>query len=259
MALYDFAGLDQVSSENFATEAFEWNGVSLDNELPGYRTLRVDQRHDVETTTESILINHRNRFKYKNYSMMNLTVLFVIEADNNFELNERITVLKNTLRGDDVPFKIADDGYVRNGTVTNFTIDEQSSVIQVTGSFVVKTMDAFKRTEPQENTTGNIYDPELIVDGKVNQLSFTNTTANTKPLVTIGENNLQFINPLPVNANVVIDFDNLRVYVNDNENLENLGWIDIKTPLSSVRVKNGTTFGVTNATNIKLTYTAEVL
>ena len=269
MSFYDFTDLNHAAATNFATEALQWGDISLDSELLGYRTLRVDARHDSSTNIESILVNHRNRFKYMNYDMQNVEVVFMIEGDNNWELNERITQFKNAIRGEEVPFKIADEIYHRVGTVTSITFDEQSSPLQITGKFTIKTMTAFKETDNKtldSTTFGNpitVYDPEIVVDGVIHQVRFVNNKQG-KPTLKIVDpdgktKQINFINNVNAKAAVTMDMDKAVVTVSGQSGDNQLGWVDINTPLSSLRIKNGSKISMTGVKSFEVEYTGEVL
>lgn len=269
MSFYDFTNLNQAASTNIATEALQWGGISLDSELLGYRTLRVDARHDSSSNIESILVNHRNRFKYRNYDMQNVEVVFMIEADSNTELNKRITQFKNTIRGEEVPFKIADEIYHRVGTVTSITFDEQSSRLQITGKFTIKTMTAFKETDKKtlkSTTLGNpitVNDPDIIVDGVVHKVRFVNDTQG-KPTLKIVDpdgktKQINFINDVNASAAVTMDMDKAVVTVSGQSGDNQLGWVDINTPLSSLRIKKGSKISMTGVKSFEVDYAGEVL
>lgn len=269
MSFYDFTTLNQAASTNVATEALQWGDISLDSELLGYRTLRVDARHDSSTNIESILVNHRNRFKYMNYDMQNVEVVFMIEADNNSELNKRITQFKNTIRGEEVPFKIADEIYHRVGTVTSITFDEQTSQLQITGKFTIKTMTAFKETDNKtldSTKIGNpmtISDPDIIVDGVIHQIRFVNDKQG-KPTLKIVDpsgktKQIKFINDVKPNAIVTMNMGKAVVNVSGQSGNNQLGWVDINTPLSSLRIKNGSKISMTGVKSFKVEYAGEVL
>lgn len=61
------------------------------------------------------------------------------------------------------------------------------------------------------------------------------------------------------NASVIMDMDKAVVTVSGQSGDNQLGWVDINTPLSSLRIKNGSKISMTGVKSFEVEYAGEVL
>lgn len=112
MALYDFIDVTEVpSGASLPAEAMSYNGIYIENEITGYRTLYVSGRELLvsELQTGEITGIDGARYLGRRRPVRTLKVRYQLIADTASEFREKFNKLNSLLRGEQVPIIFADE------------------------------------------------------------------------------------------------------------------------------------------------------
>lgn len=136
--------------------AMTFNGVVLDNEVPGYRTLNVSGRETVGYTLSQAgdLPGRDGTVIYsKSIAPRVMTVTYELKASNTTDYHEAYALLSQLLHTDgDVEITFNDDPYSYEGQVTAKSEPDPGELVQVS-NFTITCQNPF-RLGPEEEITG---------------------------------------------------------------------------------------------------------
>ena len=114
--------------------SMSFNGIIFEEEIPGYRTVRVEGRDSYQNTiyNYSTRINPGSRFQDFHEESRDITVTFSMHAYNPYDLRRRIDTLKGFLRDPNnkeahIIFNDEPDVYYV-GTVSSFSEEKLTTV-----------------------------------------------------------------------------------------------------------------------------------
>ena len=145
--MYDFIDIMEVQNDSsLPAEAVSINGVYLENEVEGYRTLYVTGRELLETEIEEQQIGKMDgaEFRSKRNTTRVITVTYRLMGDTPEEFRQRFNKLSRILNQEEVKLIFYDepDKYFIG---TKSTVDElPGGVLNVTGSFQFYCTDPYK-------------------------------------------------------------------------------------------------------------------
>jgi hypothetical protein len=254
-----------------SSEAFIFNNKNIDQVIEGFRTLRVDGRDSYTKTITTAIVNHRNKYLYRDYDLNVIDVTFELTANDQYESEARLANLKGLLREADVEFSFLDSQYYWVGTVTSFSLDDPSQWQDLVGTISITTMTPFKYRPVRELTSrrvGNnqqvvMTDPQMTFEAFPKHLSITmGDTAQVPSVWNYTKPETQFIEfsqAVPAGAQIEIDFDDLTVLVNGDANAEGMGWITLDSDFGNMRFQRGAQIEVVGSETFTLNYQVEVL
>lgn len=112
MALYRFTDtIERALRGNYPSEALNFNGVYLEDEIRGYRTLNVTGREALDSEIDVIETKARNgaRFRSRRHLPRVITVRYQIEAKTSQELMEKYNRLNHLLDAEEATLIFHDE------------------------------------------------------------------------------------------------------------------------------------------------------
>lgn len=103
--MYPFVDVNEAAGGNsLPAEAMKYNGVYLENEIPGYRTLHVQGRElmGVEVQEEEIGLLDGAKYYGKRYKPRTITVTYQLIAQSDAEFREAFNKMNHLLSGEQV-------------------------------------------------------------------------------------------------------------------------------------------------------------
>lgn len=263
MNIYEFGDLEKRSTATpLPSEAIVFNGVSLDEQLPYYRTLNVSGRENFERSLNTVETSGDGEFFLSSKLKANsITVTYSIETQDADTFNETFTNLKKFLLGEEVEFYFMDEPeYTRTGTVTKLDNPKAGS-FDVVGTFEISMSNPFRHGQRKAITGGEtlvINDPQLYYKQSAEKI-ILNVKTSTKPFVLNVDNdyNLTLIGGLPANSNLVIDFDGNTLTSSGTNKLPDMDII--KSNIFELKIKNGQRITAKGAGSIELQYRVQML
>lgn len=249
--MYDFHNLDinqRIEIEKGPSEAFNYNGHWLDQEIAGFQTLVTLGRHEFERA-----VNAPDRagdgatYLSSRLTTRKIEVTFLLKAKTIAEYNVSFERLKGILAVPNVKFYFADDPVYRFvGTVTSLKLD--SGELTTKGTIELETSDSYRYSEPKA-LAGNgtrivVSDPALFYDQTPTRLTLTPATGVSNLLIQCGSKHINLNVGVLSGQPVTIDFDNLMVTVNRVESMMN---VTLDSNIGDFYIHNGSeiTFNVT--------------
>lgn len=263
MNIYEFGDLEKRSTATpLPSEAIVFNGVSLDEQLPYYRTLNVSGRENFERSLNTVETSGDGEFFLSSKLNANtITVTYTIETRNADEFNETFTNLKKFLLGEEVEFYFMDEPeYTRTGTVTKLE-NPTAGAFDVVGTFEISMSNPFRHGQRKTITGGEtlvINDPQLYYKQSAEKIILNIKTA-TKPFVLNVDNdyNLTLTGGLPANSNLVIDFNGNTLTSSGTNKLPDMDIL--KSNIFELKIKNGQRITAKGAGSIELQYRVQML
>lgn len=263
MNIYEFGDLEKRSTATpLPSEAIVFNGVSLDEQLPYYRTLNVSGRENFERSLNTVETSGDGEFFLSSKLNANtITVTYTIETRNADDFNETFTNLKKFLLGEEVEFYFMDEPeYTRTGTVTKLE-NPTAGAFDVVGTFEISMSNPFRHGQRKKISGGDnlvINDPQLFYKQSAEKMILTITTA-TKPFVLNVDNdyNLTLPGGLPANSNLVIDFESNTLTSSGTNKLPDMDIL--KSNIFELKIKNGQRITAKGAGSIELQYRVQML
>lgn len=128
------------------TEAMSYDGIYIENEINGYRTLYVSGRELMasEVSDETINLIDGSKYYGKRYPARTIVVGYQLIADNAFDFRSKFNKLNNLLSGENVKIIFNDeiDKYFIGTKVGNSTPEPGTNT--VTGEIEIYCADPFK-------------------------------------------------------------------------------------------------------------------
>lgn len=168
--MYDFTSPTERGYHKYlATEALIWNGVVIDNEIKGFRTLAVEGRENV--SRETITMSRPQDGDIELGSSVvgkTIKILFSIVSTNSRDFNNSWYQLKKLVRGEKQPFNFADEqDFVRYGTIRAIT-NETVGTFSSKGSIEIYMSDPFSYAPSRDvKIFANGVEPLLFEDDEL--------------------------------------------------------------------------------------------
>lgn len=183
--MYNFIDItEQQEGSTLPSEALSINGKYIENEIPGYRTLKVEGRESLESEISSIQVGSRNGEYYqgKRDVTREITVTYQMLSKSVEEFRTRFNKLCGMLDFEQAQLIFYDeqDKYY---TGTKSTVDEpEGGKLNVVSSFTIFCADPYKYALVESKAINN------------GQNTITINNSGTKPI--------------PISADVVMNSDN---------------------------------------------------
>lgn len=145
--MYEFVDTDEMQTKKtLPAEAMSYNGVFIENEIPGYRTLYVSGRELMESEIQDETINLIDGSNYlgKRYPARTITVTYQLIASTNLEFRDSFNKLNRLLKDEQVKIIFNDepDKYFIGTKVGNSIPNPGSN--SITGNIEIYCSDPFK-------------------------------------------------------------------------------------------------------------------
>lgn len=256
--LYEFGSLEKRSTKReLPSEAIVFNGVSLDEELPIYRTLNVDGRENFSRSINSVSTSADGElFVSSKLDTNTITVKYAIESNGDLDLfNETFDKLKMLLQGDEKTFYFADEPlWERTGTVTSLENPDNGRT-NIVGTFEIKMSNPYKRSRVKNvnGTSGlTIHDnnlpypvqPETITIVFSEDVADFTLTADNKVLALHGG--------YKSGNSMVVDFKNKTIVSNNMSVLPQM--LIPESNIFELKISNGTKFVANKVSSISVSY-----
>lgn len=145
--MYSFRDVNQyIDTEPLPSEAVSIDGLVLDNEINGFRTLYVSGRESLAAEFDMISTNNRNGdfIKSRRYPSRTLKVGFQMRTENNSAFREAFNELNGILNCSEVEIRFADEpDFFYIGSPVN-SCEVQPGTNSVTGEFEIYCATPFK-------------------------------------------------------------------------------------------------------------------
>ena len=263
MNIYEFGDLEKRSTATpLPSEAIVFNGVSLDEQLPYYRTLNVSGRENFERSINTVETSGDGEFFLSSKLNANtITVTYTIETRNADDFNETFTNLKKFLLGEEVEFYFMDEPeYTRTGTVTKLE-NPTAGAFDVVGTFEISMSNPFRHGQRKAITGGEtlvINDPQLYYKQSAEKIILNiKTAANPFVLNVDNEYNLTLTGGLQANSNLAIDFNGNTLTSSGTNKLPDMDIL--KSNIFELKIKNGQRITAKGAGYIELQYRVQML
>lgn len=165
---YKFIDVDDNTESFLPAEAMSYDGVFLENEIEGYRTLNVSGRELMTAEIESSTIDGINgsQYQYKTYPSRTITVKYQLIAKSDRAFREAFNKMNYLLSGEQVKviFNDEPDKYFIGTKQGNSTVD--AGMNSVVGEFEIYCADPCKYSTVLKEFEGVIEDDELVVNIK---------------------------------------------------------------------------------------------
>ncbi len=231
--MYKFIGLNETQTDAtyLPSVAMEIDGVFIEDEIVGYRTLTVEGRENYSTKVNEIAgVSGLDGsiFLSENIPNREFQLKFSIEADTSeefqFKFNKLKAILKNkrnTIRK--ISFKDDIDYYYNALAIGIDGVDPSSN--SAIGTITIRTTDPFKYSKVIRRAKGRYV---LIKTLEGSQLTFEKVkTAFTVPTAsftmtnTVSGHQMKLLGPFEVGDEVEIDFLKATIRLNGTKNILN--------------------------------------
>ncbi|MDN6670656.1 MAG: phage tail family protein [Staphylococcus equorum] len=149
--MYKFVDVNQMAqTEGLPSVAMEYDGLILEQEVKGYRTLTVKGREMLSVDIKTERPDGRDGTIVTGQSLpaRELEITYKMEADSNEEFQLAYSLLmKKLLRYADVPIRFADEPDIWYYGRYASTSDIPSDINMVTASFTIYCQSSYKRKE----------------------------------------------------------------------------------------------------------------
>lgn len=154
---------------NLPTEAMSYNGVYLENEIDGYRTLSVTGRELMESEVKHTEIDGMDGsyYRYKTTPARTITVKYQLRARGNREFREAYNKMNKLLSGEQVKviFNDESDKYFIGTKTSNTQVDGGSN--NVIGEIEIYCSDPRKYSTAEKEFTATDGVLNIVNDGTV--------------------------------------------------------------------------------------------
>lgn len=165
---YKFIDVDDNIESFLPAEAMSYDGVFLENEIEGYRTLNVSGRELMTAEIESSTIDGINgsQYQYKTYPSRTITVKYQLIAKSDRAFREAFNKMNHLLSGEQVKviFNDEPDKYFIGTKQGNSMVD--AGLNSVIGEIEIYCADPCKYSTVLKEFEGVIEDDELVVNIK---------------------------------------------------------------------------------------------
>ncbi len=165
---YGFIDVDDTVETFLPSEAMSYDGVFLENEIDGYRTLNVSGRELMSAEVKSSSIDGINgsQYQYKTYPSRTITVKYQLIAKSDRAFREAFNKMNHLLSGEQVKviFNDEPDKYFIGTKQGNSTVD--AGLNSVIGEIEIYCADPCKYSTTLKEFEGVIEDDELVVNIK---------------------------------------------------------------------------------------------
>ena len=163
---YKFIDVDDIVETFLPAEAMSYNGVYLENEIEGYRTLNVSGRELLSASIKSSSVDgiSGSKYQYKTYPSRTIIVKFQLICDTDRKFREAFNRMNQILSAEQVKIIFNDepDKYFIGTKEGNTDIEPgKNSVI---GEFEIYCADPCKYSTVLKEFEGVIEDDELVVN-----------------------------------------------------------------------------------------------
>lgn len=163
---YKFIDVDDIVETFLPAEAMSYNGVYLENEIEGYRTLNVSGRELLSDSIKSSSVDgiSGSKYQYKTYPSRTIIVKFQLICDTDRKFREAFNRMNQILSAEQVKIIFNDepDKYFIGTKEGNTDIEPgKNSVI---GEFEIYCADPCKYSTVLKEFEGVIEDDELVVN-----------------------------------------------------------------------------------------------
>ena len=163
---YKFIDVDDNIESFLPAEAMSYDGVFLENEIEGYRTLNVSGRELMTAEIESSTIDGINgsQYQYKTYPSRTITVKYQLIAKSDRAFREAFNKMNHLLSGEQVKviFNDEPDKYFIGTKQGNSMVD--AGLNSVIGEIEIYCADPCKYSTILKEFEGVIEDDELVVN-----------------------------------------------------------------------------------------------
>lgn len=257
--MYDFHDLNinrKIETEPLPTEALNYGGHWLDQEIDGYMTLSTSGRNEFSRQINSAdRVDDGAVYLSSRIESKKITVTFQLLASTIEQYNERLKKLKQLLFQPNQPFYFADlQQYHFVGTASALTLD--SETLNTTGKIELSLTDPYLHGNVKTITEINVNDNELIYPQTPTKLTITPAEAVANLAVTCNGKNISLSVGVDAGQAVVIDFANLNLSINAVDNLMGL---TLDSNLSDFYISNGSVISINATGSYKLDYEVKQL
>ena len=163
---YEFIDVDDIVETFLPAEAMSYNGVYLENEIEGYRTLNVSGRELMSASIKSSSVDgiSGSKYQYKTYPSRTITVKFQLICDTDRKFREAFNRMNQILSAEQVKviFNDEPDKYFIGTKEGNTDIEPgKNSVI---GEFDIYCADPRKYSTSLKEFEGVIEDGSLVAN-----------------------------------------------------------------------------------------------
>ena len=163
---YEFIDVDDIVETFLPAEAMSYNGVYLENEIEGYRTLNVSGRELLSASIKSSSVDgiSGSKYQYKTYPSRTIIVKFQLICDTDRKFREAFNRMNQILSAEQVKIIFNDepDKYFIGTKEGNTDIEPgKNSVI---GEIEIYCADPCKYSTVLKEFEGVIEDDELVVN-----------------------------------------------------------------------------------------------
>ena len=163
---YKFIDVDDNVETFLPAEAMSYDGIFLENEIEGYRTLNVSGRELMSADIKSSSIDGINgsQYQYKTYPSRTITVKYQLLAKSDRAFREAFNKMNYLLNKEQVKviFNDEPDKYFIGTKQGNTVVD--AGVNSVVGEFQIYCADPCKYSIVLKEFEGVIEDDELVVN-----------------------------------------------------------------------------------------------
>jgi predicted phage tail component-like protein len=165
--LYEFTDTSkQASTGTLPAEAMSYDGVFLENEIDGYRTLNVSGRELMSANITSSSIDGINGSQYQNrtYPSRTITVKYQLIAENDRAFREAFNKMNYLLSGEQVKviFNDEPDKYFIGTKQGNDDVDP--GINSIIGEFEIYCSDPFKYATTKKEFEATLEDGDLVAN-----------------------------------------------------------------------------------------------
>ena len=163
---YKFIDVDDIVETFLPAEAMSYDGIFLENEIEGYRTLNVSGRELMSADIKSSSIDGINgsQYQYKTYPSRTITVKYQLLAKSDRAFREAFNKMNYLLSKEQVKviFNDEPDKYFIGTKQGNTVVD--AGMNSVVGEFEIYCTDPCKYSTVLKEFEGVIEDDELVVN-----------------------------------------------------------------------------------------------
>lgn len=163
---YEFIDTTEQAKTYLPKEAMSYNGIFLENEIKGYRTLNVSGRELYGNTIESASIDgiDGSQYRYKTLPSRTITVKYQLIAESDREFRNAFNKMNLLLDEEQVQVIFNDelDKYFIGTKASNTVVSAGSN--SVTGEIEIYCTDPLKYSTVLKEFKGEVVDNELVIN-----------------------------------------------------------------------------------------------
>lgn len=252
MSLYDFHDLDLATGEqpHEPAEAMYIDGKTIEDRLPGYRTLTVTGRELLGYNLDTTDVTGRDGTMVNGATLpvRVITVKYQLTAKDDQDFRAKYDQLQAILSPVGLEFYFHDDPvWAWTGTMTSAEIPAEG-LNQVVSTFAMTCADPHKHERRAQVRTGTgsvLIRTPMLYPVAPDEIRVKLTAAATGVTIKCGSYTIGLIGSFAAGDVLLIQPAAMEVYLNGAERLD---LHDMMTDLENVRVTKGDTISVTPAT-----------